>query len=153
MVISKPAECGEGHLTQDSTKKTFTRCNCAQTPPPSRQGGVVWVRLVFVCAIGHPYRYGVTLAQMAAFSSALLFHATRLSPVVLLLLLSYSVEANVQDSELYFMFIAPSTARFNTSASRQAVELALQQINSDGHVLPGYSLSLASGESNVSLQL
>ena len=48
-----------------------------------------------------------------------------------------------QGSELHILLMTSSSQRFNSSGAESAVQLAVDRINSDTSILPGYELDVA----------
>ena len=53
------------------------------------------------------------------------------------------VASSGQECELHILLMTSSSQRFNSSGAESAVQLAMDRINADVSILPGYELKVA----------
>lgn len=75
------------------------------------------------------------------------------SLVLLLLTVQWQTAAS-QTTQLYFMYVTSKSSVFNSSGTVAAVDMALETINADPNLLPGYQLNYPELlDSEVSIRL
>ena len=72
-----------------------------------------------------------------------LFHAASFRTTAGVMSTEESDSASGQGSELHVLLMTSSSQRFNSTGAETAVRLALDRVNSDAYILPGYEMKLA----------